>query len=85
MAPPSTSPSEPMDEEKPAQTVYHMPLYQRPGTKEWFVANITKHSGKSSNEIVAKYLIAKGVSPEPPNDIELSAIHDVLMGIGKFT
>ena len=84
MVPPSTSPSEPM-EEKPVPKVYHMPFYHRPGTKEWFVANITKHSGKSPNEVVAKYLMAKGVSHEPLNDIELSAIHEVLMDISKFT
>ena len=84
MAPPSTSPSEPI-EEKPAPKVYHMPFYHRPGTKEWFVANITKHSGKSPNEVVANYLMAKGVSPERPNEIECSAIHDVLAGISKFT
>jgi hypothetical protein len=65
MAPPSTSPSEPTEEEKPVPKVYHMPFYHRPGTKEWFVANITKHSGKSPNEVVANYLMAKGTSTEP--------------------
>jgi len=74
MAPPSTLPPELMEEETPA-----------PRTKGWFIADITKHPGKSPNEIVAKYLLAKGVSPEPPNDTEWSAIRDVLMGISKFT
>ena len=85
IGPPSTSPSEPIEEEKPAPKVYHMPFYHRPGTKGWFVANITKHIGKSPNEVVANYLMAKGESTEPVNDIEWSAIHDVLLDLSKFT
>ncbi len=81
IGPPSTSPSEPVEEEKPAPKVYHMPFYNRPGTKEWFVANITKHSGKTPNLVVANYLLAKGT--EPYNDIEWSAIHDVLLDLSK--
>ena len=64
--------------------MYHMPYYHRPGTKEWFVANITRHIGKSPNEVVANYLMEKAESIEPINDIELSAIHDVLLDLSKF-
>lgn len=85
MGPPSTSPSEPPEEEKPAEKVYHMPFYHRPGTKEWFIANITMHPSKSGREAVANYLMAKGTSTEPLNDIELSAIREVLMDISRFT
>ena len=82
IAPPSTSPSEPTEEEKAAPTVYHMPFYHRPGTKEWFVANITKHSGKTPNLVVANYLMAKGT--EPLSDIEWSAIREVFADTSKF-
>ena len=85
IGPPSTSPSEPIEEEKPPPKVYHMPFYNRPGTKEWFVANITKHNGKSPNEVVANYLMEKGESTEPINDIEWSAIHDVLLDLSKLS
>ena len=62
-----------------------MPFYHRPGTKEWFIARITDHPGKTPNEVVANYLMAKGTSTEPPNAIEWSAIHDILLDLSRFT
>ena len=85
MAPPDTSPSEPIEEEKPAPKVYHLPIYHRPETKEWYIANINKHIGKSPNEVVANYLRAKGESTELINEIECSAIKEVLVDMSKFT
>jgi len=76
--PPSTSPSEPAEEEKPVPKVYHMPFYYRPGTKEWFIEAIRNRPGETPNEKVANFLFAKGTNASPTTGPEFNALKEIL-------
>jgi hypothetical protein len=81
--PPSTSPSEPVEEEKPVPKVYHMPFYYRPGTKEWYISQIENQKGRNNLEKTANWLLTK-TSDNKPDDSELSAMRDVLLGLTRM-
>ena len=82
--PPSTSPSEPAEEEKPVPKVYHMPFYRPPGTKEWYIQAINNHRSNYPNEKVANYLMSKKDPKERVSDVEFSAIQEVLQSDRKY-